>query len=79
MVTLSSSKYNRVIDITDVNCDLEKRVRQDIQKHAHSNLYLDYQQKHRPVVLSLHQSVEEEYAQSEGRYSPEVLLPTAHR
>ncbi|OAO17990.1 tRNA splicing endonuclease [Blastocystis sp. ATCC 50177/Nand II] len=74
-----SHKNNRVIDITDVNCDLEQWVRQDIQKHARSNLYLDYQQKHKPVVLSLHQSVEEEYAQSEGRYSPEVLLPSAQR
>lgn len=76
---VSSSKNNRVIDITDVNCDLEQLVRQDIQKHVRSNLYLDYQQKHKPVVLSLHQSVEEEYAQSQGRYSPEVLLPSAQR
>ena len=77
-MAVRSSKNNRVIDVTDVNCDLEQLVRQDIQKHAHSNLYLDYQQKHKPVVLSLHQSVEE-YAQSEGRYSPEVLLPSAQR
>lgn len=78
-MAVRSSKNNRVIDITDVNCDLEQLVRQDIQKHSRSNLYLDYQQKHKPVVLSLHQSVEEEYAQSEGRYSPEVLLPSAQR
>ena len=78
-MAVRSSKNNRVIDVTDVNCDLEQLVRQDIQKHAHSNRYLDYQQKHKPVVLSLHQSVEEEYAQSEGRYSPEVLLPSAQR
>ena len=52
-------------------------MREDIQKHVGNNLYYEYQQKHKGVTLSLHQSVEEEYQQNEGRYSPEVLLPPA--
>ena len=62
-----------------MSCDLEKLVREDIQKHVGNNLYYEYQQKHKGVTLSLHQSVEEEYQQNEGRYSPEVLLPSASK
>lgn len=71
-----NSKNNRVIDIPDVNCNIESMIRENIRLHANSNLYLDYQQKHKDVSLSLHQSVEDDYKYKEGKYSPEVLIPS---
>lgn len=71
-----NSKNNRVIDISDVNCNIESMIRDNIRLHANSNLYLDYQQKHKDVALSLHQSVEDEYKYKEGRFSPEVFTPS---
>ena len=70
------SKNNRVSTISDVDCNLESMIRENIRLHANNNMYLEYQQKHKEVALSLHQSVEDEYKLKEGRYSPEVIVPS---
>lgn len=70
------SKNNRVIDITDVDCNIESMIRENIRQHADNNMYIEYQQKHKDLSLSLHQSVEDEYKLKEGRFSPEVIIPS---
>ena len=54
--------------------DLVKTIKANIRERRDENLYLDYQQKHKKIELSLYKSVEESYATRDGRYSPEVLV-----
>lgn len=68
---------NRVINISDINIDLEKAIRDNIKLHSENNLYANYQSRHKKLELSLYESVEETYATKEGRYSPEVIV-TSH-
>lgn len=68
--------HNRIINISDINMNLEKAIKENIRKRWDQNLYLDYQKKHKKLELSLYQSVEEDYETREGRYSPEIRLNT---
>lgn len=73
------SKHNRVIAISDVDCNVKAMIRDSIRQNAKSNLYSEFQKKHKDVALSLHHSVEEEYQTKEGNYSPEVIVPSRLR
>ena len=65
-----------MIEIQDIECNIEAKIREDIRLHAGDNMYLEFQRKYKDVSISLHQSVLEEYDYKVGRYSPEVIVPS---
>ena len=67
-----------MLPILDVDVDLEPLIRENIRIHRHDNLYVKFQQTHKKLALSLHVSIEDTLANQEGRYSPEVHVPSMH-